>query len=1000
MASPHRAVSSSPVVRAARLLAALALAGVLSGVAPARARAEDAPAPPVAPKVDEEKQEAIDRQVDRGWAAFRRGNHEEALTRMDRLAGLDPAHPLPRYLKARVLTRTGKYLEALDHATAAVLAAPGDRAAEAARFDLLERLGRHDEALAAATAALADRPDDLVARDARARALEERGRRAEALAEYDRVIAAYNEGSPPDAEIPAVVHAALRATWLSQNAADDLVLSALKILSKRIEAEPENVDLLLALADVYQANRGSKGQGIAQKHYKKILDQNHAVVEARVGLARSLLLFYDEAGAASQCRKALDVNPSFVPAMSVLAAIHVGDGDYDKADGLWDRAKKVNPRDKEARSVRAARLLIGGDRAAFEALAAEVLRDDPTYGRLYSIAAELVGERQRRYDVAAELAKKATEVDPSDAVAYVVLGESLLNLGREDEGRAVLLKGVEASKRYGDVVRDNYLEVLDVLETFVENRSENFVLRQHPEEAAVMTPYLLPLLEQAWADLSKKYDFVPQGPVLVESFHRHDDFSARSVGAPNIPALGVCFGQLITLDGPLSRPLGEFSWAPVAWHEFAHVVTLQMSKGQVPRWLTEGLSVHEEKAHDPLWGRGMEKQLHDRWRNGRLLKMSEINHAFRGPDVMFAYYQGGLIADYVTKEWGFQAIQKMLRRFADDVTTEKVFDEVLKTPLADFDRRFEAYVSTLVGDYKLVPRWDDESKTAFEVRTKANPADAEAWTRLGWALHQRGVSIDAGAAVDKAKALAPDAPELVLLQGEIALRAKRLDVAKERFEKFLSLGGDDFGARVALAQIAMEERKSADAVRHYEAAASCFPRYSGKRSNPFLELSKLYEGEGNTAKSVEALSRYAENAPDDFEVRKTLLDWYVEKKDDAAVLATCRELVQINPFGATRKKRPDLEVHARYAEALTRAGRKEDAVREWRVQSVLVGLLPEEDRAKAGGVTVRVTLADLLLELKRPEEALDAALGAVAIDPGSVEARAAVERARAAGGDR
>ena len=44
------------------------------------------------------------------------------------------------------------------------------------------------------------------------------------------------------------------------------------------------------------------------------------------------------------------------------------------------------------------------------------------------------------------------------------------------------------------------------------------------------------------------------------------------------------------------------------------------------------------------------------------VKMSEINHAFRGPDVMFAYFQGGLIADFVTKEWGFEAIQKMLRR--------------------------------------------------------------------------------------------------------------------------------------------------------------------------------------------------------------------------------------------------------------------------------------------------------------------------------------------------
>src|SRR4029453_19382396 len=113
--------------------------------------------------------------------------------------------------------------------------------------------------------------------------------------------------------------------------------------------------------------------------------------------------------------------------------------------------------------------------------------------------------------------------------------------------------------------------------------------------------------------------------------------------------------------------------------------------------------------------------------------MAEINHAFRGPDVMFAYFQGGLIADYVKKEWGFEAITKMLRRYGDDVPTEKLFVEVSGIPLEDFDKRFADYVGTLVSSYKMVPRWDDESKKAFTERTVKNPSDAEAWTRLAWA---------------------------------------------------------------------------------------------------------------------------------------------------------------------------------------------------------------------------------------------------------------------------
>lgn len=952
------------------------------------------------PAADEELAEFVDRNVEKGWAAFRRGNHDEALTRMARLASRVPDHPLPPLLKARVYARTGKYTEALELATVAAARAPDDRGVEALRFDLLARLGRHDEALAAATAAVAARPDDLVARVARAAVLEERGRRNEALAEYDAVIEAYNAKDPRPDELPAVARAALRATRLSPNPADDLTVGALRLLKKRIDADEHDLDALLAFADVYQANRGSKSQSTAGKYYELVLKQNPMVAEARVGQARRALQFYNQDEATRQCRRALEVNPAFVPAMNLLATIHVGDGDYDKADAMWEKARKVNPADKEARAVRAARLWITGDREGFAALEKAILADDPTYGRLYAITSELVGERQRRFDVAAELATKAIAIDPTDDQSYVIQGVNLMNLGREAEAKVAFEASAKAAKQWNDVTRENFLQVLEVLETFVETKGERFVIRQHPEESAVLTPYLLPLLERAWKDLSAKYGFTPQGPVLVESFHRHDDFSARSVGVPNIPALGVCFGQVITLDGPLSRGVGEFSWARTAWHEFAHVVTLQMSKGQVPRWLTEGLSVHEEKAHKAQWGREMDRDLYDRWRNGRLLKMSEINHAFRGPDVMFAYFQGGLIADFVTKEWGFEAIQKMLRRFADDVTTEKVFEEVLKLPLADFDAKFAAYVGTLVKDYRLVPRWDDESKKAAQAKVEADPKDAEAWARLAWAHFQRGGVVDASAALEKARALTPDAPDVVLLRAELARRANRDDDAKTLYERFLSLGGDDFGARLALAKLALGAKDSAGAVAHYEAAKRCFPRWVGE-GDPYRALAKLYLGDGKTAEAMKELEAFADIAQESYEVRQKLLAWYVDRKDDAGILRVCEEMIQITPFGAARGKPPNLDVHARYAEALLRAGRKEEAAREWKVQTLLIDLLEGEDaRVKAGGVTARLELSRLLLELRRPEEALEAALGAEGLDPSSPAVKLAVSAARAAVGDR
>jgi tetratricopeptide (TPR) repeat protein len=971
--------SSAPSSRRTRL-AFLALVS-LSFAFPLGVRADDAP------PADEERQDAIDRHVEKGLAAYRRGNHEEALARMDRLAKIAPEHPLPTTLAARVHARVGRYEEALDLASKAAAAHPEDRGIEALRFDLLRRLGRLDAASTAAEAALAARPDDLVARTMRGLLFEERGRRKEALADYDAVIEAYNRADPPPEELTFVAQAAIRAHRLSPNPADDLLEGAAKLLARRLQNEPGDVDAKLVYADLYQSNRGSNSQAAAGKHYREILAENSEVAEARVGTARIAVIFYDQDKAVEECRRALATNPNLVSAMNLLAQIHVGDGDYDKADEMWKRASAVNPVDKEARAIRAARLFVSGDEAGYGALEKEVLAQDPTWGRFYTIVASLVGERQRRYDVAAALTEKGIALDPTDDQAHVLAGLNLMNLGREDEAKARFEEAIRRSKGYADVVRTNYLEVLEILATFKPARSEHFVLKQHASEAAVMEPYLLPLLEDARKALEAKYGWAPKEPVLVESFHRHDDFSVRSVGARNIPALGVCFGRVITLDGPLSRPLGSFSWARTAWHEYAHVVTLGISEGQVPRWLTEGLSVHEEKARKPEWGRELEEELYHRWRNGRLLKMADINGAFRTPDIMFAYFQGGLIADFLEQTRGFEVVPKMLARFAKDVTTEQVFREELGIELAKFDETFSEWVGGLVGGYKVTPRWDDKSRKAFEERTAKDPKDAEAWTRLGWAELQRGRSVDAGAALAKAMELTPDAPEVVLLRGMLAARNNRPDLAKAEFTRFLETGNDDLHARLALAQIAKGEGKdSAEVVRQLEAAKACFPRHIGK-GNPYLELAKLYQGSGEVKKAIAEMEAYAKVASEDYGVRKSLASHYKREKDDAALLRVSQEMVEINPFGAKRGDDPDLDLHRDYAEALLRANRREEALREWKVQTLLVGLLPEDDRAAAGAVDAYLAYGRLLLEMGKSEEALEQALSALRIDPDSPAAK-------------
>ena len=153
------------------------------------------------------------------------------------------------------------------------------------------------------------------------------------------------------------------------------------------------------------------------------------------------------------------------------------------------------------------------------------------------------------------------------------------------------------------------------------------------------------------------------GNTTIAVFRRLGDFSVRSVGFEGFPALGVCFGPVVTAVSPLSRLRGSFSWARTGFHEFSHVVHLGLSNNRCPRWITEGLATWEEVARNPTWTRNMRRDLVDAHANGNLIPLRELNRAFRGPRILFGYYQGGLLCRMLIDEHGFQPMVQLLMAF-------------------------------------------------------------------------------------------------------------------------------------------------------------------------------------------------------------------------------------------------------------------------------------------------------------------------------------------------
>jgi hypothetical protein len=291
---------------------------------------------------------------------------------------------------------------------------------------------------------------------------------------------------------------------------------------------------------------------------------------------------------------------------------------------------------------------------------------NPAYGQLYYTVADSLVSR-RKYQEAIEFDRKAVALSPDLYPAYASMGMNLMRMGDLKEGRAMVQRAFDGDPF--NVWAFNTLDLLDQMDKFSTVRSEHFVFRMAKEDEPVLPPYATKLAEEAYSRLTQRYGFVPQGPIQVEIFPDHGGFAVRTLGLPGLDALGVCFGKVLALDSPRARKAGDFNWGTTLWHEFTHVITLQMTQYNIPRWFSEGLSVYEEERARPGWGDDLTAAFVKAYKEGKLLKVSELNAGMMRPDspgqITLSYYQAALFCAMVEEKFGFEKIRQSLALYAD-----------------------------------------------------------------------------------------------------------------------------------------------------------------------------------------------------------------------------------------------------------------------------------------------------------------------------------------------
>lgn len=429
----------------------------------------------------------------------------------------------------------------------------------------------------------------------------------------------------------------------------------------------------------------------------------------------------DPERAAQLYEKISQLNPRNIPLLLKTADRLISREAYEEALLELNKILAINAQHPAALAYSAAIAHLQGDAAREQSLRERALS---TWGSNPEVDHIIGRELSQKYRFAegAAYQRQALALDGEYLPARKQLASDLLRLGQEQEGWR-LADRAHQDDPY-DVHMYNLATLRESLEQFTTLETEGLVVRMDAREAAVYGERVLELLREARATLPAKYGLELDQPVLVEIFPKPSDFAVRTFGLPGVSGyLGVCFGNVITANSPASQDLNPSNWESVLWHEFTHVVTLNLTRNRMPRWLSEGISVYEERQRDPAWG----EQLNPVYRRfilgGELTPVSQLSGAFINPKsaqhVAFAYYESSLVVEYLIDRFGFEALTAILR----DLGAGLAINEALERrtlDLAELDDAFAAYARERAEQFAPGVDW---SPPALDAAAEGTPEE-------------------------------------------------------------------------------------------------------------------------------------------------------------------------------------------------------------------------------------------------------------------------------------
>lgn len=740
-------------------------------------------------------------------------------------AGADPLED------ARDRLRAGDYPSAVVLGGAGLSDRPGSEDWQLLMGEALLSLGRYAEARAVITNALARESRSIRLRWFAREVFLSNGDPRSAAQMIDETLQLVSSRAWAYREAPDLV--AFGRAALVKGADPKQVLTRVYEAAKK--ADPASREVHLAIGELalekHDYALAAKAFQEGLKRLPKDADLHFGLARAYAPSARSLMVESLEA--------ALTNNSNHLASLLLVADHRIDREDYDEATKLLSQVRAINPWHPEAWAAVAVIAHLRNQPAVEQVAREMALRHWPTNPRVPHLIGRKLSQKYRFAEGAA-LQREALAFDPAYLPAKAQLAQDLLRLGEETEGWRLATE-VQEEDGY-DVTANNLVTLHDTMSHFQTLTNRHFVVRMHASEAPLYGGRVLELLEEARVRLGAAYGLELTRPVLVEFFHEQKDFAVRTFGMPeNHGFLGVCFGEVVTANSPASRPGQRFNWESMLWHEFCHVITLQLTRNKMPRWLSEGISVYEERQANSAWGEQMTPRYREMILGDELTPVAQLSGAFLAPPsaahLQFAYYQSSLVVEFLVERFGPEALRAVLRDLGEGA---EMYAALVKhtAPMATLEKDFATFARELAKG--LAPALDWQKP---DLRFAAQGLDSEAWTQ--WAL----------------------------------TRPQNFWVMTRQAKQFI------------------EDRDWAKARPVLMRLIEAYPGFVGSDS-PYRQLGLVHRELGETDQEREALARLAERDDEAVDAYLRLMELGSAAGDWAAVVLNARRYLAVDPLVA------------------------------------------------------------------------------------------------------